>query len=164
TCDTHPHTTSSMTFGSMPARCTSSLSTTADRSAACMADRPPLRLPTGVRTASTMTVSRIFLLRSLDRPLTRERRLTLVGERGISLCRVLGAEVTGLRSGFVSQRIAHGPVGALVQQCLAVRQRNRRSGGQSFGDVGDERVDLAGVHHPCHQAECVCFSGADALG
>src|SRR5947209_1293789 len=106
TCDTHPHTTSSMTFGSMPARSTSSLSTTADRSAACMADRAPLRLPTGVRTASTMTVSRISLLRSLDRPLTRERWVALVGERGIGLGRVLGGEVTGLRAGFVGQRIA----------------------------------------------------------
>ena len=60
TCDTQPQITSSTIAGSMPARSTSSLSTIADRSAACMSDSPPLRLPTGVRTASTMTVSRIY--------------------------------------------------------------------------------------------------------
>ena len=38
-----------------PARC----STCADRSAGCTPDSPPLRLPTGVRTASTITASRM---------------------------------------------------------------------------------------------------------
>ena len=61
TCETQPQTTSSTISGSMPARSTSALSTSADRSAACMSDSPPLRLPTGVRTASTITVSRILL-------------------------------------------------------------------------------------------------------
>src|SRR5215207_5063171 len=68
TCETHPHTTSSTMSGSTPARSISALSTIADRSAACMSDSPPLRLPTGVRTASTITVSRILLLRSVGRP------------------------------------------------------------------------------------------------
>src|ERR1700759_2818951 len=145
-----------MMFGSIPVRSTSSVSTMADRSAACMLDNPPLRLPTGVRTASTMTVSRIFLLRSLDRPLTCERRVPLFGESRIRFRRIDRREVTYLRACFIGQRIAHGPVYALVQERLAVRQRNRRPGGQPDGDVGDEGVDLAGIHHPRHQAQLVC--------
>src|ERR1700733_7183321 len=119
--------------GSMPVRVTSSLSTTADRPAACIVDNPPLRLPTGVRTASTMTVSRIFLLRSLDRPLPGERRLTFLGESRICLRRIDRGEVTYLCACLVGQRIAHGPVDTLVQQRLAVRQRNRRTGRQPVG-------------------------------
>src|ERR1700733_6901974 len=127
-----------MTSGSIPVRSTSSVSTTADRSAAGIGDNPPLRLPTGVRTASTMTVSRIFPLRSLDRPLTCERRVPLFGESRIRFRRIDRGEVTYLRAWFIGQRIAHGPVFALVQQRHAVRQRNRRPSGQPVGDVGDE--------------------------
>src|SRR3954463_10857130 len=64
TCDTQPQTTSSMIPGATPARSTSAVRTSADKSAACISESPPLRLPTGVRTASTITVSRICRLRS----------------------------------------------------------------------------------------------------
>src|ERR1700710_637393 len=64
TWETQPQITSSTTSGSTPVRSASSLSTSADRSAACCSDNPPLRLPTGVRTAPTMTVSRIALFPS----------------------------------------------------------------------------------------------------
>ena len=60
--DAAPHHVVDDRPGRCPARSTSALSTIADRSAACMSDSPPLRLPTGVRTASTITVSRIYLL------------------------------------------------------------------------------------------------------
>src|SRR5581483_6987808 len=96
----------------------SSLSTTADRSAACMADSPPFRLPTGVRTASTMTVSRICLLRSRYRPPTSKRRLLTFGERGIRLPRIDSPEINALRAGFAGERITQGSDGALVEQGL----------------------------------------------
>jgi len=51
-------TTSSTTAGSIPVRSASALSTCADRSTGCTPDSPPLRLPTGVRTAATITASR----------------------------------------------------------------------------------------------------------
>src|SRR5271170_4468643 len=124
-----------MMSGSTPVRCSSSLSTSADRSAACTLDSPPLRLPTGVRTASTMTVSRICLLRSRYRPAASKRRLSLFRERGIRFARVGGAEITYLCAGFVGQRVAQGPVGALIQQRLALRQCDRRAGRQLVGDV-----------------------------
>src|SRR5882757_11585822 len=54
---THPHTTSSMITGSIPVRSTSAVSTSADRSCGCIPASEPLRLPIGVRTASTMTAS-----------------------------------------------------------------------------------------------------------
>jgi hypothetical protein len=45
--------------GSMPGRSTTADCTAASRSAGCMVDRPPLRLPMGVRTASTMTTTHL---------------------------------------------------------------------------------------------------------
>src|SRR5215204_4800865 len=54
---TQPQMTSSTSDGSTPARSTRLLSTCADRSAGCTPESPPLRLPTGVRTASTITAS-----------------------------------------------------------------------------------------------------------
>src|SRR3984957_4332408 len=75
----------------MPALCTSALSTCADRSAACTPDRPPLRLPTGERTASTMTASAMTyislcledLARLLTNPLDGSSRGCVTGgERG----------------------------------------------------------------------------------
>src|SRR3954466_10016299 len=59
TWETQPQTTSSTTAGSMPERSASEVSTCADRLTGCTPDRPPLRLPTGVRTASTITASRM---------------------------------------------------------------------------------------------------------
>src|SRR4051794_2826003 len=56
---TQPQMTSSTSTGSTPARPTRALSTCADRSAGCTPDSPPLRLPVGVRTASTITASRM---------------------------------------------------------------------------------------------------------
>ena len=58
TCCTQPQITSSTTAGSKPFRATSAFSTWADRSTAWTAASAPFRLPTGVRTASTMTASR----------------------------------------------------------------------------------------------------------
>src|SRR3984885_851410 len=73
-CITHPQMTSSTSPGSMPAFSTNPLSTCADSSAGCTPDRPPLRLPTGERTASTMTASAMtyisLCLEDLDRLLT----------------------------------------------------------------------------------------------
>jgi hypothetical protein len=51
---TQPKITSSTRPGSMSVRPTSALSTCAPRSAECTRESPPPRLPTGVRTASTM--------------------------------------------------------------------------------------------------------------
>src|SRR5271157_5807273 len=114
TWETHPHTTSSTTSGSMPARSNNSLSTTADRSAACMPDNPPLRLPTAVRTASTITVSRISgfscpvrpragVGRSYRAPLAQRGNL-VVAEAQISEDRVgvLPQAGNGAHRGFVS--------------------------------------------------------------
>ena len=56
-CMTQPQMTSSTIPGSMPARSARPLSTCADSSPGCTPDNPPLRLPTGDRTASTMTAS-----------------------------------------------------------------------------------------------------------
>src|SRR5215211_8082379 len=54
---TQPQITSSISAGSTPERSTRLVRTCADRSAGCTPDSPPLRLPTGVRTASTITAS-----------------------------------------------------------------------------------------------------------
>src|ERR1700730_6482116 len=54
--------TSSTRPGSMPASSTSALSTWADRSTGWMSRSAPLRLPTGVRTAPTITASRVTTL------------------------------------------------------------------------------------------------------
>ena len=51
----------------MPVRSARAVRTWADRSAACTAESPPLRFPIGVRTASTMTASRILLLQFIPR-------------------------------------------------------------------------------------------------
>jgi hypothetical protein len=51
---TQPNTTSSTAAGSTPVRSTSARRTWAPRSAGCTLASPPPRLPTGVRTASTM--------------------------------------------------------------------------------------------------------------
>ena len=55
---TQPQITSSTTAGSIPLRSASAASTRADKSTGCTPDSPPLRLPTGVRTAATITASR----------------------------------------------------------------------------------------------------------
>jgi hypothetical protein len=55
---TQPQITSSTAAGSMPERSASARSTCADRSTGCTPDRAPFRLPTGVRTAATITASR----------------------------------------------------------------------------------------------------------
>ena len=55
TCITQPITTSSTTPGSMPVRSTSAFSVSAARSTGCQSLSLPLRLPSGVRTASTIT-------------------------------------------------------------------------------------------------------------
>jgi hypothetical protein len=49
-----PKITSSTPTGSIPVRSTSARIAQAPRSAGWISDRPPARLPTGVRTASTM--------------------------------------------------------------------------------------------------------------
>src|SRR3990170_1704674 len=57
--ETHPVMWSSTRAGSMPDRSTAALRTSARRSTGCQPDRLPLFLPTGLRTASTMTASRM---------------------------------------------------------------------------------------------------------
>src|SRR5271157_1787683 len=57
TCMVHPNTTSSMTAGSRSLRSTRARRGCAARSTGCHPDRFPLRFPTGVRTASTITAS-----------------------------------------------------------------------------------------------------------
>ena len=59
---TLPQCTSSTSSGSSAARATSSLSTSADSSTACIAANPPLRLPIGDLTAAVMTASRMSRL------------------------------------------------------------------------------------------------------
>src|SRR6266498_1289348 len=59
TWETHPVMLSSIRPGSTPARLTASFSTSARRSTGWMALSDPSRFPIGVRTASTMTASRI---------------------------------------------------------------------------------------------------------
>ena len=54
---TQPPTTWSTAAGSTPVRRNSSASGAASRSAGCSVDSPPLRRPTGVRTAPTTTTS-----------------------------------------------------------------------------------------------------------
>ena len=56
-CDTQPMTTSSTAAGSTPVLLISSVSTCAARSAGWTDASPPLRLPTGDRTAPTMYAS-----------------------------------------------------------------------------------------------------------
>src|SRR5262245_28645412 len=53
---------SSTAAGSMPARATASLTTSAPSCGALKSFRPPRNLPVGVRTALTMTVSRMRVL------------------------------------------------------------------------------------------------------
>ena len=54
---TQPMRTSSTAPGSMPVRSTRAFSACAPRSAGCTSASAPLRVPTGVRTASTMYAS-----------------------------------------------------------------------------------------------------------
>src|SRR5262245_22841285 len=82
---TQPKMTSSTTMGSIPVRSTSDVMTCAPRSAGCTCASPPPRLPTGVRTASTMYASGMVTSRlsgALDELVQRVRR---VGVR-TSLC------------------------------------------------------------------------------
>src|ERR1700710_353311 len=85
---TQPQKTSSTTAGSMPVRSASAWSTMAERSTACTPDRPPPRLPTGVRTAAQMTASRMERLLVDDGPL---------GTTGTAapLVRIVGAALWG---------------------------------------------------------------------
>src|SRR4029079_7466972 len=59
TCEPQPQITSSMAAGSTPVRSTRARSTRAERSTGWTSASAPPRLPTGVRTASTITASRI---------------------------------------------------------------------------------------------------------
>ncbi len=56
---TQPHTTSSTVAGSRPVRSVRAVSTWADRSTGWISDSAPPRRPMGVRTASTITASRM---------------------------------------------------------------------------------------------------------
>ena len=61
---TQPATTSSTNAGSTAARSSRACRTWPSRSAGCQPASAPLRLPIGVRTASTMTASRVCILPS----------------------------------------------------------------------------------------------------
>ena len=65
-----PHSTSSTSAGSKFTRCTTALSTSADRSTGCTVASPPSFLPraTAVRTALTMTASFICMVHSPGPP------------------------------------------------------------------------------------------------
>src|SRR5450759_4022592 len=58
---TTPQITSSTRAGSIPVRSTSAVSTWAERSTGCQSFSAPLRFPVGVRTASTITASRMVV-------------------------------------------------------------------------------------------------------
>src|SRR3954463_2014377 len=58
-CVTQPPTTSSICAASTPVRSSSALSACPSRSVGCQPASFPLRLPIGVRTASTITASRM---------------------------------------------------------------------------------------------------------
>ena len=82
-------------------------------------------------------------------PSTSELRFALRGERRVGLRRVCCGEVAGLRAGLVGQRFAQCRGGAVVEQRLALRQRERlgpRPGGRASSV--DERVDLIGRRAP----------------
>ena len=67
-----PTITSSTSAGSIPARATTSPSTSASRSAGCHPASIPLRRPIGVRTASTMNASRLMTRPARRGPRTAE--------------------------------------------------------------------------------------------
>src|SRR5919204_2394871 len=69
--ETQPMITSSTRPGSIPLRSTRARSAAAPRSTACRPARPPLRRPTGVRTAPTMTGSRSGACMAVPLPLCR---------------------------------------------------------------------------------------------
>src|SRR5690242_14200721 len=82
TCWTQPQITSSTTAGSKPFRVTSAVSTWAERSTAWNLASEPFRLPTGVRTASTITASRADMQTSLPKQFTySDEQQAVRGER-----------------------------------------------------------------------------------
>src|SRR5690625_288308 len=147
TCETQPQITSSITAGSTPVRSISAPSTTADRSAACICANPPPRLPTGVRTASMITASRILLLRS-DRPPAGERRVPFLGEGRVGLTDIRSGEITRLGARLVGQRLRERALRPRIQQPLAVGQRDRWARRQATPQVLDEGVDPVLRLHP----------------
>src|SRR5215210_1265453 len=109
---TQPQMTSSTSDGSTPARSTRLLSTCADRSAGCTPESPPLRLPTGVRTASTITASRMSRPfrwpvpplshhPQVDRLAALPHRSALLRERRRALAGVLAGEHRGDEVGLL---------------------------------------------------------------
>src|SRR5215469_2386054 len=117
--DTQPQMTSSTSAGSSPVRSAISVSTSADRSTGCTSASPPPRLPTGVRTASTITASRIAASLALGSILTaaelvhqihepRQRRQLLVGGGAVRL----GPDRGDARGAERPEPVAHHVVGA----------------------------------------------------
>src|SRR4051794_37634366 len=116
---TQPQITSSTSAGSTPARCTRLFSTCADRSAGWTPERPPFRFPTGVRTASTITASRMCApsvgrrrpSRYEDRSAVLPDRRALLGERRRTFAGVLAGEHRRGQLGLAAPPVLDGPVG-----------------------------------------------------
>src|SRR4051794_504582 len=119
---TQPQMTSSTSAASPPARSTSAFSTCADRFAGCPPDSPPLRLPTGVRTASTITASRMS-------------------------CPLFG--VACLRPPYVELRILNTSSGrflhAVHQQALSLSSADRSKPGISTRSGNEDTLQGAGT-------------------
>ena len=116
-----------------------------------MSDSPPLRLPTGVRTASTMTVSRIdFSARAPargpgHRPSAGERGLALLGERRVRLRRVCRREIARLRAGLVGQRLAQVRSAPSLSSALLWASATGGPAASRPARSVDEVVDLVGA-------------------
>src|SRR5580692_8252544 len=124
---TQPQITSSTTAGSMPVRCASARSTSADRSAACAVDSPPPRLPTAVLTVSTTTASRVIYMS----PYAYLENTVLAGPRASGGTRV--AEVRSI-TWFLRYENATSKGGEAVDRSAAHAELARRAHAGGAGD------------------------------
>src|ERR1700760_1701264 len=91
----------------MPERSASALSTWADRSAGWTSFKPPFRLPIGVRTASTITASRMATLFFEGRALHTKRLVDFQANTRPTLFRDERLEVGDLAPLFVGPARGH---------------------------------------------------------
>src|SRR5580698_9236211 len=159
TVSTQPNTTSSTAPGSRPTRSTSAVRTDAPRSAGWMAASPPPRLPTGLRTASTMNASGM-----LPRPPGGRHGEALQEERR----HVLGQLVSGVRAvGPVPpdgepHRVPDQPVEhprRYVVAEAAIRHPGRDHLQPGLLDLGGGRLDLAEARHLAQVLALVLVNG-----
>src|SRR6266536_4374148 len=122
TCDTQPVMLSSTSAGSTPERSTTSFSTVARRSTGWVPASDPFRLPMGLRTASTMTASRMVrLLPSSGAVFAGFTNLPNGNKRG----RPLYARPSGGSNGL-PVRVGRGPREGVARAVGALGQRIRR--------------------------------------